>query len=450
MVRLIVDEGGTRRAFRLGDGVLTVGAGVEARLKLTGDGIAEVHAEIEMRGGSALLRPRAGVMPPTVAGVPAAGETPLELGQAIQIGAARLWLEDEAGTTPAPDEPAAPEATGFDSERDQRRQAAIQAAGRRPRRSVVERTRPRVKRGLPSWVIILGTLGVVGLAALLVWKGVQSMEKSTLAVNAVLARAEEYLDSGQREVAEQRLAALEDQKLTEAQRERIRVLRARITETRGDAGVDAHNRVGNQYMNTLLEKYEENHLQGKPEPAQIRLFLERCKYFRERWPSHPDLPWVTRQETRFEGAVDLTSPKTLADIQWEMRGLIKKSPRKYDEAFALLDEFMPRATSLEAEEVAEMRATMITEREEYALDRLQQAKYELERNDDAGKCVWWLVNSVCYLGELEMENDAANRLVRMPELKEHLEGYRDFSPDIFEDLMENDIVRRKARELGVY
>jgi hypothetical protein len=457
MARLIVEEGGKRRAFRLGDGVLTVGSGSEARLKLASEGIAEIHAEIETRGEEALLRPRPGVQAPTVGGVPQGGEVSLEFGQAVEIGGARLWLEDESGSAPAPSTsaPAVPGgvasgAPRSGAERERRRQSAIQKASRAPRRSVVERTRPRVQRGLPAWAVVGGVLGAVGLTLLLLWKGFQSVEESTFNIDVALDRAEKYLEEGDPETAKVRIGALAGQEITGEQRERIRTLRARIAERGRQSDRDAVNAVGRLYWNTKLEKYEINYLQGSPDPSRIRLFLARCKYFRERWPDHPQLGWVTRQESRFQGSVDLSQPKTLADIQWEIRSLVRNSPRHYGEAFGLLDEFIPRATSKDLAEAETMRQEMIVAREEYALDRLQQAKYELEKKENPGGAVWWLINSVCYLGDPAMEDDAAGRLIRMSEIGAHLEGYRDERPDIFEELMKNSIVRGKAKKLGVY
>lgn len=64
MAKLIVEEAGAQRAFRLGDGVVTIGSGEGARLKLSSADVAEVHAEIELTGGTIRLRPKPGVTPP--------------------------------------------------------------------------------------------------------------------------------------------------------------------------------------------------------------------------------------------------------------------------------------------------------------------------------------------------------------------------------------------------
>ena len=56
MVRLIVEEQGARRAFRLGEGTLKVGSGAAAQLRLQSGDVADVHAEIDWKDGVARLR----------------------------------------------------------------------------------------------------------------------------------------------------------------------------------------------------------------------------------------------------------------------------------------------------------------------------------------------------------------------------------------------------------
>jgi hypothetical protein len=148
--------------------------------------------------------------------------------------------------------------------------------------------------------------------------------------------------------------------------------------------------------------------------------------------------------------VRLSDPPTLDDVLWEVRDMVDTMPRHYKEAFALLDEFAATAGPADKTAVEERRQELVAERDEYAIDRLQQAKYELQNKDDPGKAVWWLVNSVCYLGDEAMENDAAKRLIQMPDLAAHLLGYKEHRPEYFEDLMKNAIVRAEAKRLGVY
>jgi hypothetical protein len=208
------------------------------------------------------------------------------------------------------------------------------------------------------------------------------------------------------------------------------------------------NQSGTRYLDTLLKKYEARYLSGSPEPAKARLFLKRCRTFRERWPGHPEVDWVRRQEARFAGYVDLSAPPTWADVQWEVQDLTDGSPRNYLAAFGLLDEFLGRAAGGEATEAQGLRDRLASERVEYARDRLFQAQYEYDKKKDASKAVWWLVNSVAWLGDEALANEAARYLLRMPDLAGHLLGYKQDYPDRYELVLENPLVAAWAREQG--
>jgi len=111
MTRFIVEEGGKRRAFKASEGVITIGSGEKAMLKLASPGVAEVHAELEMKDGVVRLRLKPGVVPPQVGGKPAASEQLLAPGAVLKIGEASIRLESEDGAAPsAPQAPATPAA----------------------------------------------------------------------------------------------------------------------------------------------------------------------------------------------------------------------------------------------------------------------------------------------------------------------------------------------------
>ena len=466
MVRLIVEEGGQRRAFRLGSGVLTVGTGREARLRLSSEDVAELHAEIEVTDEAVVIRSRPGVMPPLVGGAPAKGEVPLTVGQVVTLGGARIWLEDEAGASVSPAPPPVPPASaptpaspasaprraraGAGGARETRRQAAMHTARQTGKRTVVERSTPRVKKGLPPVVIVLLVLGVVAVILLVLRYGLSSMEKTTLDADNVLAGAREDVEEGRWSQAYADLGMLKGMDLTDEQRAERDAILAVIDSVEETSDQHMVDDVGTQWMNTFLEKYETKFLQGNPAPERIRLFLERCKEFRRRWPDHPQMEWVTRQESRFEGAVNLSDPMDIAFVKWKLRFFVDTRPRYYDDAFELLDEFEPLASPDERTDLATMRADMITNRKAYADDQLQWAKYEFEKKNNPNKAVWWLVNSVLHLGDATLEDDAARYLIRMPDLAGHLRGYEVKYPEMFDGLMKNEIVRKKAKEIGVY
>ena len=153
MARLIVEEGGQRRAFKVGDGVLSLGSGGEARLRLRSTDVAEVHAEISIEGGVATLRPRPGVVPPTLGGEPVSGPARLDPGVEVRVGSARLWLEADDGSTPAPASAGAAAAASARPPRPPEGEAL--APSRRPPRTAPSAARPpwprRARAGAARW-----------------------------------------------------------------------------------------------------------------------------------------------------------------------------------------------------------------------------------------------------------------------------------------------------------
>ncbi|MEW6073210.1 MAG: FHA domain-containing protein [Planctomycetota bacterium] len=452
MIRLIVEEGGKRRAFRLGEGVLTIGSGAAARLRVGAPDVAELHAELELAGGTARLRPRPGVLPPRLAGRPVGGETVLPLGQKVEIGAARLWIEDEAApAAPAPPAPAAAPAPAArtEAEREARRRRAIEAARGAPRRSVVERTAPRVKKGLPAWAIVSIMLGIVGLVVILAWWAFGVAGEGALSVGETLGFARARVQEGETAAAAALLDGIAARELTAEERAEMEAIRGLIASA-GQAMVSyAENEEGTAFRDNQLEKYEKLYLQGTVERAKARLFLKRCAEFRRRWPRHPEMDWVNRHEARYKSVVNFAEPPTLEDVLWEVRDCVDTMPRYYDRAFALLDEFAASAGGADLAAANARRAELIPEREAYAMDRLQQARYELHDRQSPENAIKWLVYSVCWLGDPALENDAARRLIQMSDLADHLKGYQVYRPAVWAELMENDIVRAEAARLGI-
>ncbi len=455
MARLIVEEGGKRRAFRVGDGVLTIGTGQEAKLKVSSTDVAEIHAELSISGGQAVLRTRPGVVPPEIEGTAIEDEAPLVLGAHASIGSVRIWLEDEASP---PGSGAAGGAVAAEAGKRAvgnaaqdhaiRRQRAMAEAKRRGDRSVVQRTKPRVQRGLPGYVIALLVVGGAAAVALLVFKIFMSeASKGVAPVQATIAAVERHIEEGSWDLARQKLESISREQ-TDAERKKIAELFATLDERASQAELDRHNMIGTSYKDAKLAKYEKLYLQGSPEKPKVRVFLMRCKYFRERWPNHPEMDWVDRQERRFRGYVSLGDPPTYEDIEWEVKSLVKTSPRDYKQAFLVIDAFLESAAGGERESALALREEQVAERAEYHLDRMQQARYEYDR-DDVAKAVTWLVYSITMIGDEEMEDEAASYLVQIPEVELHLKGWKSAKPDAYAVLVKNSIVREFAREKDI-
>lgn len=439
MTHLIVEEGGQRRAFKIGDGVLTLGTGDEARLKVTASDVAQIHAEIVISGGQVVLRSRPGVVPPTVGGQTIQGDAPLAPGVVATIGSVRLWLEgDQAPPAAAP--AAAPAVQVTQQDRQVRREQAIAQAGSRGSRNVVQRTRPRVERGLPGGVIVLLILGGVIVVLFAGWKMFKAGAGDTgeVAINATLRAVELHIVEGSFDLAGQKLDSLSGE-LSQGQRTKQEELRDAIAERLDQMVIDAKNRVGTNYKNSKLQKYESIYLQGSPDKPKARVFLQRCRYFKQTWPDHPDREWVERQERRFRGFVNLSDPPTFEDVSWEVECLTRTSPREYKAAFEVIDSFIADAEGGALLSAKELHVQMLSDRSEYHIDRMQQARYEYEK-EAVGQAVAWLVYAITMMGDQAMEDEAAGFLVKIPEVDQHLRGWRSKYPERFEVMLENDIV----------
>ncbi|HED66866.1 MAG TPA: hypothetical protein ENJ09_15090 [Planctomycetes bacterium] len=448
MTKLILEHEGKQRSFRIGEGHITVGSGAEAKLRIASGDVAEIHCEIEVSRGAVRLTPRPGVVPVRIGKEEVRGSRVLAEGERVQIGDAYLWVAAEETETPPPDEPS--RKAGPRGARTAREVGRPRSRARN--RSVVHRSRPRVKRGLPAWAIVLLVLGGAGVAILVIKRGFEaSAEEGGGPVWATLAAVREQLDAGSLDTAElklNRIPASAD--VTPEERQRIEALRSEIADRRRVAADMVANLAGNQFLETTLKQYEERYLSGDPDPAKVRLFLLRCAEFRRRWPTHPELSWVERQERRLKPLVDLAAPPDWAAVQWEVKWIRAQSVRDYARAFSLVDAYLEHPENARFEsEARSLRGELVTERKEYVEDRLQQARYEYDHNDNPSRSVWWLVNLIVYSGDPEAADRAAGFLVKIPNLVGHLEAYRRQYPDRYAAVLRHPTVRSAAKEQGL-
>ncbi|MFT5291276.1 MAG: hypothetical protein ACI8QS_001079 [Planctomycetota bacterium] len=489
MVRLVLEENGKRRAFRVGDGVLKIGSGAAASLRLEDPIVAELHAELEIVSDHALLRLEAGAAPPEIDGETVLGDVTLQQGQGLVFGEALIWIEDEgleAGAgrpasapgiaQPGADASAAQRAGASASQkaaagrkssgsrrpksspspsRDAARQRAIERASGQDDRSRVQRTRPRGKKGIPT-PLLLGIVGVILLiAGFAVMKGFKVANDTVGSTPNVLLAAERAVAQARFLEAEDTLLILSADRLNAAETARVRQIHADIAEGRKSREAIQASGVGTAWLDSQLKNYEGSTLQGNPTKAQIRLFLERCQEFRRRWPRHGGIEWISRQEGRFGGAVNLTDPLTIQDVDWQVDLILRGTPRKYKLAFRMIDAFLAHSgTSSRDAEVARAKRKEIEEERIFQFDEnLKWAAYYYKNEDkskeDETKAVQRLVYSVAFMDDAEMEVKAMEYLRQMPNLKAHMDAYQASRPDVFDLLIENSDARALCVELGV-
>jgi hypothetical protein len=446
MPKLVVAEAGKKRAFRLGLGSLTVGGGAEARLKLATSAATGVLFELEVTAAGVVLRPRPGTAPLQVAGVPVSGEVTLELGQRVAFAGAELWLEaDEPATAASAPAAATPPAAPGPAPRRTSPTAASSSAGRGRER----REREPRPGGAPGWLVpVLVVLGV-GVAGLFLFKNsLKGADAGAGRAFNLIQAARQERSASRFESALAKLDEIPEAAYTPELKSQADALRAEIRAAAGAADLALLNLSGTKYFDVLLKRYEANYLQGTPERSKVRLFLKRCATFRKRWPRHPELEWIGRQEERFKGYVDMTAPPDWPDVEWEVRDLVDGMPRNYVAAFALLDELATRVEGEERQKVQNRRNELAKGLPEYAQDRLFEARHQFEKKEDTSKAIWWLVHSVAWLGDEELENEAARFLVKMPDLPSHLLGYKESYPERYAAVVQNSIVADWAERTG--
>lgn len=425
MTKLILEEGGKRRAFKVGDGVISIGSGPQAALKLSGAGVAELHAELVIQGGRVTIKPKPGVLPPKLAGRSLTNDAIVQPGVAIKIGEATLTVEPPEGA---------------------------QAAATVKTKTVEKQEWQRSNRELyksngikpAHMLILLVPLGIV--AFFLFKKGAEQAPPASLTAQTQYFHALDMYKSGMLAAAVADLDKIpKDADLPTELASNIANLRAQIEQAKVIADEAVENEAGTKYLDTQLKNFEQTRLQGKIDRPAARVFMKRIAEFERRWPKHPQLEWVQRMKASYSVMVDMTKPPTYADIAFEVETLTWANPRDYRQAFALLQRF---ADSAEPDERAKALALIdqkMKERKEWYEDRTQQAKFEYERNQ-VGKAVNWLLMLATYSGDQEMENTAAQRLLDIPRLDEHLRGYRSSRPDWWPQISANPVIAQWIKE----
>lgn len=443
MARLILDENGKRRAFKLNDGRMTVGSGEQNALTLDSPDVADVHAELRVEDGIVTLVPRAGVLPPSVLGRPVTQPMRLPANAEFKIGSALFRLES-AQAAASPRGPAGKPAPA------RPRAGAGTAAGS----ARVEHRRRTVKRGMPGWMVfaLIAAVVVVGYFVGKMWMadGAQQYDPAERYREAVSAfengaykRAEDELDNVDLALASPELV------------EKVDALRKKVDQARSGSHVAEHNMKGSEWMDDNLKKYVPKYLSGdKGTRAAARFFVKRCDEFRAEWPTHPDMDWVDRFRERYAKLADMGSPPEYDDLAWEVKRLTAGKPRDYARVFRELDAFIARADGQQLTAAQALHHEQTTEREAYFLDRMQEAQYQWKK-EDYGKAVEWLVQVIVKIGDEGMEAQAVDAFLKMqtttgePLSDRYLETYQKNRPEQFEILMEHSKMREAARAAGI-
>lgn len=442
MVRLILEEAGKKRAFNLNDGTITIGSGDACSLTLESTDVADQHAELVIEDGAVTIKPRAGVMPPTVQGRPIATAKRIPPGTPIKIGSARLTIEDPNAAANAGRAPGK-------TRRGKRVVGTPQTDSHGEGR--VQRTRPvaTIERGLPSWLIVLFI--VIGLGgggfALLKYIGDEASE-ATDSVADTLLFAESNWRAGNRKAAQRKFDMIDPGQITPDLKARYEAIKKNLETADAKDEQNLSNKAGTAFLNSQLKNFEKNRLKGNPAKKKIRVFLLRCREFREKFPNHPDIEWVERQESRFRGRIDITRPATFEEIAYEIDTLTWAWPQRYGVAF---EKLQPYLDGEDAEAARELEVSLTNDRQEKFIDRMQQAKFEWtnEEKGNKGRAAEILRAIIVNYGDEAMVEQAASEMIRLPGLKPLMEAWKRDKPMLFDEMMENAALRGYCKREGI-
>jgi hypothetical protein len=440
MVRLIVEDAGERRAFSVGEGRLTMGSAPEAKLQLSAMGVAGVHAEIEVHGGKATMHPKPGVTPPHVLGRAMHGPVVMQHGVPVKIGAAVITAEYEGHAGPVA--AAAPKIV--------RGGAHAGARSKRDADDEPGRSRRQHSHGVPSWVWIAVGLPILALVGWFVFGkllGGDARSIGEASAPAYLANARTRFEHAQFDLALAQLNRIPaDAKLDPQLAAQVAEMRQKIESTIAESALDSNNAMaGKRYLDSQLKNFVDRWMTGKITSPEARVFLKRAKYFHEKWPTHPEMDWVERQEGRFKGAIDLSKPPTFADIEFEVQALTWSFPRNYEEAFAVTRAFQQTAQGEDVAKSAAFLTELEGKREAWFKDRLEEARYQFDLKEK-GKSLGVLLSIIRYAGDAKMADNAAERLLLYEDIDSWLRGYKTYDQDGYEAISQNRVIAAFLRK----
>ncbi|MCE9593221.1 MAG: hypothetical protein K8S98_03410 [Planctomycetes bacterium] len=427
LIRLIVEDGGRRRSFQVTPGLLSIGSGVQAQLKLGGPLIAEEHGELDIGSDGALLRIRPGAQLAMIDGKPQRGEVAIAPNSTFVLGSATLTLRYEKAVEPELAPPTPPPAP------PPKRTAAARQAQKRKNADIVGRTKTRNVGTFIAVGIML--LSGAGSAYILLDRKAPAREAVEGRGEARLAKAREHRDHALWDLLDADLAALPKDFAAEPNvKAEVTALRAELANGRAlqaDLRLDEEASV---WLKNQVESFAARYLLSPMDPGAPRAYVRRLEQFLHHWPNHSKAEWARTERARF-ASVDLAEPATWEETKFDVRVLTRQPAcPEYADAFALLDDFAKRATDEESAELDALVDQLKSERLAWTLARLEQAKRDQD-NGQLSVAFEWLVNIGVYCGDPALEKVAAARILGFPDLLSRMMGYETYRPLTWERLM---------------
>ncbi|MFT7668835.1 MAG: hypothetical protein ACI8X5_001535 [Planctomycetota bacterium] len=443
MARLILDENGKQRAFRLNDGRLTIGSGESNSLTLSSPDVAEVHAELRVADGVVTLVPKPGVMPPTLLGNPVKQPTRLAANAEFKIGASlfRIVSDDQSAAPAKAKAPAVARKTKKPTEGG--------------RSGGVERRRRTVKKGIPGYAIVGIVLVICVVGYMFGTSWLEDGLETKWDPGERFLQARVAYNSGSIKAAEEELSRIDLSLVTPELKVKVLELRNMIAADASRANLNEYNMKGIQWLDGNLKGYAKSYLSGdRAERHKARYFMKRCAEFEKLWPKHPDQDWVNRYKKRFGKIAKMDSPDEFTDLEWEVKRRVGGKPRDYILVFKIINKFLAENGGEAKTKAQAVYAEQIIGREEYHLDRMLQAKFHWERKE-YGQAIEWLVQVIVLIGDESMEDQAIDFFLKMqtntgePLSDRYLATYQKNRKEQFAVLMTHPRLKAAAQTAGL-
>ena len=482
MSKLIVDDAGNQRAFRLGEGRLTIGSGATDKLRLEAGGVEPAHLTLIVRGKSVSIDATA---PVELGDEELEGEHRWHGGQTLVVGEARLSfvMDGDGPKAPAgakaPKRPATREVSEGRAPTSRRSTAGSagrssggrSSAGRTraslsdegdgaPRRRSSASSRARQPQGgLPSWAVPLGVIAILG--GVLVWYSVKG--GGAAQPGALLKEVSAQVDDGQLNTARQVFAKIDRAKLNLDLQARYDEVEKKIdaAELAGPAAIRRGEAIkwATQNLTRFHSKYLENPL---VQAGQVRMWFENLAKFRGEnpdtgtaiWQDNPSgkklLEELAAIEAQFQDHPGRSGPANLDDARWWIEyytsgGAGGDSIKLFAPALAKLDEVQAVSSEQDVETVESLRSQVLADRNLYVEQKMARSKElfdrYLEENSLAvlQQSAAELVNLIHYNREPGIRSTAANALIKFPLdklQKQLLPSYEKHDPSKYASLME--------------
>ena len=416
-MRLIVQDGEEKRAYRLQPGQLTVGTTADATIRLTSPGVAEEHLTIHVDGDQVQIEVQAPSHTTELSGQAIEGTVDWPHGALLVVGSARMKADLRKTDQAAPK--AAPKAATQAAGRSRASRGGGEAAGAG---RVQRRARPKPQKSFPTWLILLLAVPVVVVA----WKAFQSVAGSSASEGFAAVTSEERLvealglgDTGSAETEMAKVRA-NWKSLSPEWQTRFQELEKQIKKevAAGDMFVDEAE--GEKHIDIHLQRFINRKLRDNGRP-EAREFMRRADRFLELYPGHSKTDWVKRMKTQFGKFAKMNEPATSEDLLFELFYLTEGSPRDYQKAHDLIAEW--EGANDPHPEVSAFRSGLASAEAEYYAREMDLAEGLWERNtaESRQKALGQALAVMSCLSQDDLAVDGVEKLKGIPKIKDTLQ-----------------------------